>query len=57
MIEFIDFTDIAKSVFCHTAPFTINIFKVRSLKALKFGIENKLRMSTPLVSVAFTQLC
>ena len=53
MIEFTDFTDTAKSASRHTTPFTISVLKIRSLKALKFWIEDKLIMREPLLSAAF----
>lgn len=52
MIEFTNFTDIAKSASRHTARFTIGV--QQSLKALKSWIEDMLRMSKLLVAVDFT---
>ena len=55
MIEFTDFVDITKSASRHTAPFTIGFLRFKGLKALKFWIEDKLRMNEPSASVGFTR--
>lgn len=54
MIEFTDLIDITKLSSHNTTPFTVGVFKLKCLKALKFWIEDKLRMNKPLASAGLT---
>ena len=44
MINFTDFSDIAKTATQHTTSFIVDDVKIKALKALKFLIEDKQRM-------------
>ena len=54
LIDFVDLANIAKSASRHTTPFTIGVLKLKCLNALKFWIEDKIRMNEPYVAAAFT---
>ena len=43
-----------KDASCHTVPFSIGIFKLKCLAALKFWIEDKIRMNELHVATQFT---
>ena len=49
----IDFDDLATIV--DFTPFTISVLKLRCLTALKFWIEDKIRMNKPHIAAQFTQ--
>ena len=55
MVDFDNLTNIAKQASCYTAPFTVGILKLKCLKALKFWIEDKIRMNERPVANHFTQ--
>ena len=54
LIDFKDLANIAKLASCHTTPFTIGVLKLKCLNALKFWIEDKIRINEPHVAGDFT---
>ena len=55
LIDFDDLASISKSASRHTTPFTIGVLKLKCLTAVKFWIEDKIRMNETPVVAAFTQ--
>ena len=45
LIDYNDFSSIAKNASRHTAPFAIRVLKQKRLAALKFWIEDMIRMN------------
>ena len=54
LIGYGDLASIAKSASRHTPPFSIGVLKLKCLTALKFWIEDKIRMNEPRVAAHFT---
>ena len=53
-IHYDDFSSIAKNASRHTAPFVIGVLKQKRLAALKFWIEDMIRMNETHTAAAFT---
>ena len=54
-IDYDDFASISKNASRHTAPFSLGVLKQKRLSALKFWIEDAIRMNElPHTAVAFT---
>ena len=54
MISYEDLANIAKTASRHTPAFSIGVLKMKMLTALKFWIEDKIRMNGPHVAGQFT---
>ena len=55
MITYEDLANIAKNASRHTPPFSIGVLRMKILAALKFWIEDKIRMNEPHVANQFTR--
>ena len=55
MISYEDLAHIAKNATRHIPPFSIGVLKMKMLTALKFWIEDKIRMNEPHVAGHFTR--
>ena len=55
MITYDDLANITKNASRHTPPFSIGVLKMKMLTALKFWIEDKIRMNEPHVAGHFTR--
>ena len=54
LIDYDDFSSIAKNASRHTAPFSLGVLKQKRLAALKFWIEDMIRMNETHTAAAFT---
>ena len=54
LIDYDDFLSIANNAFRHIAPFSLGVLKQKRLAALKFWIEDMIRMNEPHTTAAFT---
>ena len=54
LIDYDDFSSTAKHASRHIAPFSLGVLKQKRLAALKFWIEDMIRMNEPHTATAFT---